>query len=238
MDTLLTDVSEQNGYSFQACFVCSMGSECERLGDRYKIFFEAGERISVVIFTIEYFLRMWSCIEDPKVRYHGPILGRIYHGISFYPIVDLISILPNWISFFSILLDPFFAGEQYVESPDFTTAARIFRLVRIFKTDKYINAFSLLGSVLWDNRILLLATSFYSSMVWVISSTLLYYTERDNQDPGMAMHFQSIPGMHCCLTRCTVGRFEVNRATASELALVASFFMMVLLQNMLSRLHA
>jgi hypothetical protein len=74
-------------------------------------------------------------------------------------------------------------------------AARIFRLVRIFKTDKYINAFSMLGSVLWDNRVLLLATSFYSSMMWIISATLLYYTERDNEDPEMQVHFQSVPGM-------------------------------------------
>lgn len=174
-----------------------MGASCERLGDRYKSFFEAGEWISVAIFTVEYALRMWSCIEDPKVRYHGPILGRMYHALSFYPVIDLISILPNWISLASFLLDPFFTGEQYIESPDFTTAARIFRLVRIFKTDKYINAFSLLGTVLWDNRVLLLATSFYSSMMWVISATLLYYTERDNVDPEMQMHFQSIPGV-CC----------------------------------------
>ena len=129
------------------------------------------------------------------LRYHGAVLGRVYHALSFYPIIDLISILPNWISLASYILDPFFTGEQYIESPDFTTAARIFRLVRIFKTDKYINAFSLLGTVLWDNRVLLLATSFYSSMIWVISATLLYYTERDNVDPEMQMHFQSIPGM-------------------------------------------
>lgn len=56
------------------------------------------------------------------------------------------------------------AGDIAFESPDFTTAGRIVRLVRIFKTDKYINAFGLLGDVLWDNRTLLVATSFYSLM--------------------------------------------------------------------------
>jgi voltage-gated potassium channel len=170
------------------------------LNDKYKTTFEAFEWISVAIFTVEYFLRIWACSEDPRVKYQGPILGRINYALGFYPVVDLISILPNWITLFSVLLDPFFAGEQIVESPDFTTAARIFRLVRIFKTDKYINAFSLLGTVLWDNRVLLLATSFYSSMMWIISATLLYYTECDNSDPEMQMHFQSIPGAYCCLT--------------------------------------
>lgn len=180
---------------FMRLSICSLGSDCERLGKRYSFVFERIEWVSVIIFTVEYVLRIWSCIEDPQVKYQGPILGRVYYALSFYPIVDLISILPNWISFGSYILDPFFAGEQYVESPDFTTAARIFRLVRIFKTDKYINAFGLLGSVLWDNRVLLLATSFYSSMMWVISATLLYYTECDNKDPEMQAHFQSIPGM-------------------------------------------
>lgn len=30
--------------------------------------------ISTIIFSIEYVLRLWSCVEDE--RYHGAILGR------------------------------------------------------------------------------------------------------------------------------------------------------------------
>lgn len=61
------------------------------------------------------------------------------------------------------------------------------------QTDKYLNAFSLLGGVLYDNRVLLLATSFYSGMCWVIAATLLFFTEQNNRDEGMAPFFQSIP---------------------------------------------
>lgn len=67
------------------------------------------------------------------------------------------------------------------------------RLVRIFKTDKYLCAFALLGDVLWENRILLFATSFYSGMMWIIAATLLFYTERNNKSDEMRPHFQSIP---------------------------------------------
>jgi voltage-gated potassium channel len=179
---------------------CSFGSLCERLGDKYKNVFEGIEWASVAIFTLEYFLRIWACIEDPIVQYRGPVLGRLSYALTFYPIVDVLSILPNWISFITLVLDPLSTAVKYIESPDFTTAGRIVRLVRIFKTDKYINAFSLLGGVLWDNRILLMATSFYSSMMWVISATLLYFSERDNPDEEMRTHFQSIPGrvFHAC----------------------------------------
>jgi voltage-gated potassium channel len=173
--------------------VCSIGTKCERLGDRYTVVFEVVEWVSVVAFTLEYIMRMWACIEDEENRKRGPFWGRVRHAFTFYPLVDVLSILPNWFSLVSYTVDPFLPGHQSFESPNFTTAGRIVRLVRIFKTDKYLNAFSLLGDVLWDNRILLTATSFYSMMVWVISATLLYYTERNNRSGEMGTHFQSIP---------------------------------------------
>jgi len=83
-------------------------------------------------------MRIWACIEDPAVKAKGPFWGRISHAFTFYPIVDLLSILPNWLSFITLVLDPFSQAITFVESPDFTTAGRIFRLVRIFKTDKCV----------------------------------------------------------------------------------------------------
>ena len=144
-------------------------------------------------FTLEWFMRIWACIEDPECAKKGPFWGRVRYALTFYPIVDVLSILPNWLSLGSMVIDPLIPGTTSFETPNFTTAGRIVRLVRIFKTDKYISAFSLLGDVLYDNRILLTATSFYSMMVWVISGTLLYYTERNNRAEEMDNHFQSIP---------------------------------------------
>ena len=173
--------------------LCSVGSSCERLADRYVLLFEVIEWGSVAAFSIEYVMRIWACVEDPAIARKGAILGRLYYACTFYALVDLLSILPNWVSLISWLTDPFTAGSTFIESPNFTTAARIVRLVRIFKTDKYISAFSLLGDVLWENRILLMATSFYSAMMWVIAATLLFYTEQDNEIEEMSSHFQSIP---------------------------------------------
>lgn len=166
-------------------------------------------------FTLEYFMRIWACVEDPANARKGPFWGRLHYALTFYPLVDLLSILPNWVSLVSYIIDPFIPACVFVESPNFTTAGRIVRLVRIFKTDKYLNAFSLLGTVLWDNGALLLATTFYSCMMWIIAATLLFYTERNNQADEMKPHFQSIPlAMFPTLLMLT-GEFPLSNFTAA-----------------------
>jgi voltage-gated potassium channel len=196
------------------------------LGDKYKTLFESVEWISVAAFTLEYVMRIWACVEDQKNARKGAFWGRVTYAFSFYPLVDLLSILPNWVSLISYLIDPFIEASVFIESPNFTTAGRIVRLVRIFKTDKYLNAFSLLGDVLWDNRTLLLATTFYSCMMWIIAATLLFYTERDNKDDEMKPHFQSIPlAMFPTLLMLT-GEFPLSNFTAAG-QVVAGFVAVV-----------
>lgn len=159
-----------------SCF----GSKCLRLGDKYDDWFELAEAISVCIFTFEYILRIWACVESPDIAALGPVSGRIAYATSFFPVVDFLSIAPYWV--FMAL-----GGE----GPDFTTAFRVFRLIRLLKADKYLQAFSLLGNVLAENATLLIASSFYAVLIWVVSATALYLVETDN--PALGTHFQSIP---------------------------------------------
>lgn len=159
-----------------SCF----GSKCLRLGDKYEAFFESAEAISVYIFTFEYVLRIWACVENPDIADKGPLMGRLSYASSFFPVVDFLSIFPYW-------------GAMAFgrEGPDFTTALRLFRLVRLLKADKYLRAFSLLGKVLAENATLFIASSFYAGLTWVVSATALYFVEADN--PALGTHFQSIP---------------------------------------------
>ena len=115
-----------------------MGRHCIRLGDKYENFFEACELVSVIIFTIEYLLRVWVSREHPDYDDYGPFKSRVLYMTRFFSVIDLLSIAPYWISCL-----PFVD-----ESPDFVTAIRVFRLVRLFKADKYINAFQMMGEVL------------------------------------------------------------------------------------------
>lgn len=156
------------------------GARCMRLGDTYSFFFEPAEAFSVIVFTIEYILRLWSCVEFEDIAVKGPVKGRLRYACQFFPLVDFISIAPYW----GFLL---IGGE----SPDFTTAFRCFRLIRLLKAEKYLSSFALLGSVLAENTTLLIASSFYAVLMWLLFATALHVVEIDN--PALGTHFQSIP---------------------------------------------
>ena len=153
---------------------------CIDLNSKYDKSFESFELISVLIFTVEYVLRIWSSMENPIYEASGPFRGRMSYALSFFCIVDLISIIPYWLNLMGLMVEV-----------EFTTAIRMFRLVRLLKADKYLNAFSLLGTVLFENGPLLLATSYYAILTLVVSASLLHYSERNN--PELAKYFQSIP---------------------------------------------
>jgi voltage-gated potassium channel len=153
---------------------------CVALEDKFDFQFEAFELFSVVIFTVEYCLRIWAAMENPVYHSKGSFYGRLKYAFTFFCLVDLISILPYWLNIFG------FVGEI-----NFSTAVRMFRLFRLLKADKYVNAFSLLGQVMYENGPLLLATSYYAALMLVLSSTALYFTERNN--PELGKYFQSIP---------------------------------------------
>lgn len=190
------------------------GSNCLRLGNKYSGFFEAAEAVSIYIFTFEYVLRLWACVENPVIAREGAFLGRVKYSLSFFPIVDFLSIAPYW-------------GFMIIgsESPDFTTALRVFRLIRLLKADKYIRAFSLLAAVLAENATLLIASSFYALLIWVVSATALHLVEMDN--PALGNHFQSIPQALFPVLLMLTGEFPladfsaVGQVIAGAIAVVA-----------------
>ena len=72
--------------------------------------------ISVAVFTIEYVLRIWSCVEDPM--YARPIKGRLRFILTPLMLIDLLAVLPFYLPFV-MTLD--------------LRVLRILRLVRIFR---------------------------------------------------------------------------------------------------------
>ena len=164
--------------------------------ERYNTEFNWFNGVSVVIFTIEYLMRLWSCVEDPAVGQRGPVVGRLRFMVRFFSLVDLASILPWY-----IFLIPGLGNAS------FTTAVRGFRLIRVLKAEKYTKAFVLLGRVVYDNGALLIATTAYAVVILLIFSTILYYTERHNFDPSMECHYASVPAAMCTCAQC---RFRVS----------------------------
>lgn len=64
-----------------------------------KLEFDIVEYVVSSFFTIEYILRLYSCVEIPAYAKHGPILGRLRYMVSFGAVVDLLAVLPFWIAF-------------------------------------------------------------------------------------------------------------------------------------------
>ncbi|MBA7521427.1 hypothetical protein ES705_13534 [subsurface metagenome] len=91
----------------------------QNLYNKLPLFFKRFEIISVMVFTIEYILRIWTCTENPK--YRRWFSGRIKYIFSFIALVDFFAILPFYL--------PFIKGLDL----RFIRALRLFRLFRLFK---------------------------------------------------------------------------------------------------------
>jgi voltage-gated potassium channel len=66
---------------------------------RWHVFFADFEKFSVGAYTIEYIVRMWSSVEDPRIAARGPINGRISFALRPLMIVDLLAFAPSYLSF-------------------------------------------------------------------------------------------------------------------------------------------
>uniref|UniRef100_A0A0G4IEC4 Ion transport domain-containing protein n=1 Tax=Chromera velia CCMP2878 TaxID=1169474 RepID=A0A0G4IEC4_9ALVE len=153
---------------------------CVTLNDKYAFAFDWLERISIAVFTVEYVLRLWSCVEEPAYRAKGPIGGRIRYALSFFCLCDLCALAPFYYELAS-----------GTDMTDFATAIRGFRLIRLLKAEKYLRAFTLLGKVIEENESLLVACCYYSALCTIVFSTMLWITEKGNANH--ANHFRSIP---------------------------------------------
>lgn len=72
-------------------------STVESLNESYSVCFTLLEDVSVVLFTLEYLGRLWSCTVLPE--YRSPFLGRLRFVFTLESLIDLLAILPFYLSF-------------------------------------------------------------------------------------------------------------------------------------------
>ncbi|MEQ9588691.1 MAG: cyclic nucleotide-gated ion channel [Parvibaculaceae bacterium] len=129
---------------------------------------------SIAIFTVEYLIRLWVCVDHPAFR--GQPRWRVRLGYSMAPqmLIDLIVILPFYLSFL-------FAVDLRV--------LRIFRLFRFLMLARYSPALYTIGRVFKSERRAMLAALIVMSGMLIFSATGIYWLEHEVQPEA----FGSIP---------------------------------------------
>ncbi len=167
------------------------------------------ETITIVIFTAEYILRIWTadCLfpESPRA------VATLKYIFSFYGIIELLTFLPFYIPFV------FPAG---------AVAFRIFRVIRIlrlFRINAQYDAFNVIISVLKEKRNQLLSSIAMILILMVSASLCMYSLEHDAQPEHFQNAFSGI--WWAASTLLTIGYGDIYPVTVAGkiMAIIISF---------------
>ena len=142
---------------------------------QYKSFFDYFDLVSVIIFTIEYLLRVWSCTHDRK--YSHWFWARIRYMLTWGALIDLAAILPFY-------LHRFLDFDLRV-----LRILRLLRLLRIFRLTAYMKSSRLVANVFRHHKQELLLSLVLMTGLIIISSCVMYFAEHHYQPDK----FRSIP---------------------------------------------
>jgi len=154
------------------------------------------EVIAVLVFSVEYVGRLWTCTLDK--RFAGGVKGRLRWARSPLAIVDLLAVLPFYLPFLGV-------------DARFLRVLRLLRILRLAKLQRYMKSLLLLGKVWSNRRYEIVMTTVLMLFILIISASLMYYAERGAQPEA----FASIPHAMwwAIATLTTVGYGDVTPAT-------------------------
>lgn len=163
---------------------------------QFRRLFLAVEYLAVGVFTVEYLLRLWSAPEHTPYSDRTPMGARLAFVRSGSAIIDLLTILPVYISFF-------FAADLRVFI--------ILRLLRFFKLARYSAGIRTLVAVMEAERKALLATGILLFGAILFSASAIHIAEHEAQPEN----FGSIPAAMwwAIVTITTVGYGDVTPIT-------------------------
>lgn len=132
------------------------------------------EVVAVLIFTVEYIGRLWTCTLDK--RFAGALTGRLRWASTPLAMIDLLAILPFYVPFLGV-------------DARFLRVLRLLRILRLAKLQRYMQSLNLLGKVWQTRRHEILMTTVLMLFILIIAASLMYYAERLAQPDA----FASIP---------------------------------------------
>ena len=135
---------------------------------RYQDILNIAELVTVIIFTVEYILRVWTSdylYSDDENRWRAVLR----YVLSFSGIVDLLSFLPYYL--------PVFFPAGIVAFRMF----RVIRILRLFRINAYYDAFNVITNVLKNKKDQLLSSIFIILVLMAAASLCMYSLEHEAQ---------------------------------------------------------
>ena len=160
------------------------------------------DAIAVSIFTLEYCLRMYCCVEEPG--YKRAVSGRLKLAKSTSSIIDILAIAPFFLEvFLHHLIDLRFM--------------RIFRLLRILKLSRYTGATQSLSKVIAREWPVMAASTFIMLLLVVMTASLGFLFEHEAQPDK----FENIPQAiyWAVITLASVGYGDISPVTPAGRAM-------------------
>lgn len=133
---------------------------------QYRWLFQGVEILAASVFTIEYVLRIWAIVEHPPFKHMPRWRARLAYSGSPAVVVDLVAILPLFLSFF-ITSD--------------LQVLLLLRLLRFFKLARYSPGMRSLIEAVHAERRALLACLVILSGLMIVAATAMHLVESQAQ---------------------------------------------------------
>ncbi|MBO4767847.1 MAG: ion transporter [Lachnospiraceae bacterium] len=130
---------------------------------RFRGIFDVIELITIIIFTIEYLLRLWTAeyLYPEKSFWRA----KLAFAISFYGIIDLLTFFPYYLP---IVVPGGIVAFRIL---------RVFRIFRLFKINAQYDAFNVITDILYEKKNQLFSSICLLLMLMVASSLAMYSLE-------------------------------------------------------------
>jgi len=132
----------------------------------YRFLFGAIEAVSLVVFTIEYLLRIWIAPEHAPYHHLPAWRARLRFMVSAEGVVDLLAVLPFWLAIF------FQADLRFLT---------VFRFIRFLKLARHSAAMRSLLNAIYSERRALLGGIVILVGTMMITASIMHLAEKDAQ---------------------------------------------------------
>ena len=191
-------LSKGFNYFLMVLIILSVGEMALETDDEiflpHRKYFNLFDFFTVMVFSVEYFIRVMTAHLNPENKDKNRWQSISSYIFSFAGIVDLVSILPFYLTFTNIDLRVL-------------RMIRLLRFFRVFKITRYNNSMKLVVDVIKDKSSEIGVIMGLIIIIMIISSFLLFYAEHDAQP-------EQFPNVLGCLwwaivTMTTIGYGDV-----------------------------